>query len=271
LAKASPDRRPDFVVLAVAGPVHGGSIALTNADWRISEVGLARAGGFRGVKLINDYAALAIAAPILQGADTHLLGPEGAPRMDGPIAVLGAGTGFGVAALVRDGSHDAILTTEGGHIAFAPTEELEAEIWRILTRRFGRVSIERILSGPGLVNLHDALIEIEGHGGPYSDPGALTCAAEQGDEGAVRTIQRFCCILGSVAGDFALSYGAQGGVFIAGGIPPRLLTHLDGGGFRSRFEAKGRFADYVRPIPTTVILHPHAALIGSARAMQALA
>jgi glucokinase len=270
LAKASPDRRPEFAVLAVAGPVVGGAIALTNADWRITEVGLARACGFRGVRLINDYAALAIAAPILQGDDAHLVGPEGAPRIDGPIAVLGAGTGFGVAALVRDGRHDAILTTEGGHIGFAPTDELEAEIWRILTRRFGRVSIERILSGPGLINLHEALLEIEGHGGPYSDPSALTSAAELGDEGARKTVERFCAIFGSVAGDFALSYGAQGGVFIAGGIAPRLLGHLDGGGFRSRFEAKGRFADYVRPIPTRVILHPHAALFGGARAMQAM-
>jgi glucokinase len=171
-----------------------------------------------------------------------------------------------VAALVRDGRTEAVLTTEGGHIAYAPTDALEAEIWRLLSLKFGRVSVERVLSGPGLVNLHCAMLELEGHPQDCDSPDSISRLAEEGDALALRTIQLFCEIMGSVAGDFALAYGAQGGVCIAGGVAPRLLGYLEKSDFRRRFEAKGRFEGYLRAIPSMVVTQPYAALLGAGRA-----
>jgi glucokinase len=180
--------------------------------------------------------------------------------------MIGAGTGFGASALVRDGRAEAVLSTEGGHIAYAPTDALEAEILRLLSLKFGRVSVERILSGPGLVNLHLAMLELEGRKPECDSPDSVSRLAEAGDPLALRTIQLFCDIMGSVAGDFALAYGAQGGVCIAGGVAPRLLGYLEKSDFRRRFEAKGRFESYLRAIPSMIVTQPYAALLGSARA-----
>lgn len=261
------ERRPSSAVIAVAGPVTDGAITFTNLGWRVSEADLRRSLGFHSATLINDYAALALAAPVLVGDDVHHLGPEIAGRSDSTVAIFGAGTGFGAAALVRDRGAEAVLTTEGGHIGFAPTDALEAEIWRILSLKFGRVSVERILSGPGLLNLYNALVELEGVQGTCASPDAVTRCANDGDALALRTVQLFCDIFGSAAGDYALAYGAQGGVFIAGGVAPNLLAHLDRSDFRRRFEAKGRFEGYLRAIPTSVVIHPQAALLGAARAI----
>ena len=154
--------RPATAVIAVAGPVVDGALNFTNLGWRVSEAELARTFGFRSATLINDYAALALAAPALNDEDVHHIGPKFVGRADSTIAMIGAGTGFGASALVRDGRAEAVLTTEGGHIAYAPTDALEAEIWRLLSLKFGRVSVERVLSGPGLVNLHNAMLQLEG-------------------------------------------------------------------------------------------------------------
>lgn len=259
--------RPTRAVIAVAGPVVDGAISFTNLGWRMSEGGLAKTLGFERVTLINDYAGLALAAPVLSGDDIHPIGPLRSGRADATIAILGAGTGFGASALVRDGRHEAIMSTEGGHIAFAPTGALEVEIWRILTHRFGRVSVERILSGPGLMNVYGALVEIEGKGPPCITPDEVTRRADAGQPLALRAVQIFCEILGSVAGDFALAYGAQGGVFIAGGVAPHFIDRLETSAFRERFEAKGRFEDYLRAIPTHVVMHPQAALLGAGRGL----
>lgn len=263
--------RPSRTVIAVAGPIRDGVVTLTNKGWTISEPGLC-GQGFSAARLINDFSALAYAAPGLAHDETATIGPELAGAPDGAIAVLGPGTGLGVGAVTRGAGGESVLATEGGHLAFAPTDEVEVEILRCLTRRFGRVSLERILSGPGLQNLYSAMSEIGG--GPAADPTPqeITTAAVTGaDPFCVEVVERFCGILGSAAGDFALAYGARGGVLIAGGIPPRILPLLRAGGFRSRFEAKGRFADYMAAIPTRVVTHPFAALLGAARALDALA
>ena len=258
--------RPAVAVIAVAGPVVDGALNFTNLGWRVSETELVRALGFRSATLINDYAALALAAPALDDEDVHHIGPKFAGRPDSTIAMIGAGTGFGASALVRDGRAEAVLTTEGGHIAYAPTDALEAEIWRILSLRYGRVSVERVLSGPGLLNLYGAMLELEGRKPDYDTPDAVSRLADEGDPLALRTVQLFCEIMGSVAGDFALAYGAQGGLCIAGGVAPRLLGHLEKSDFRGRFEAKGRFESYLRAIPTMVVTQPYAALLGAGRA-----
>jgi len=257
---------PKAVGIAVAGPVVDGAMSFTNMSWTLSEAGL-KAFGFRRAALINDYGALALAAPHLSPADWRAIGPE-LPTPDGSVAVLGAGTGFGVSLLARDGRGQAIVSTEGGHIAFAPCDEVEVQVLRILTKAFGRVSIERILSGPGLLSLHRALCEIAGVTSACLSPADVSASALAGDQVAMQTLERFCAIFGAVAGDFALSYGAQGGVYLAGGIAPRLLDVLQASAFRRRFEDKGRFRDYVAAIPTRVVTRPYLALLGAAYALQ---
>jgi glucokinase len=259
--------RPETAVIAVAGPVVDGALNFTNLGWRVSETELEQALGFRSATLINDYAALALAAPALNDEDVHHIGPRSAGRANSTIAMIGAGTGFGASALVRDGRVEAVLTTEGGHIGYAPTDALEAEIWRILALKFGRVSVERIMSGPGLLNLHSAMLELEGRKPDCESPDAVSRLADEGDPLALRTVQLFCEIMGAVAGDFALVYGAQGGVCLAGGVAPRLIDYLEKGDFRRRFEAKGRFEAYLRAIPTMVVTQPYAALLGAGRAL----
>ena len=177
--------------------------------------------------------------------------------------MLGPGTGFGAAALGRDEQGSAVLVTEGGHMGFAPTDEVEVQIWRILVRRFTRVSIERVLSGPGLVNLYGALCEIADTPPVHAAPAEVLAASGAGEPLAAAALERFCSILGAVAGDLALAYGAAGGVFLAGGIAPRLLAPLNAGGFRAAFERKGRLAGYLAAIPTQVVTHPFLALIGA--------
>ncbi|MGQ3112294.1 MAG: glucokinase, partial [Brevundimonas sp.] len=158
------------------------------------------------------------------------------------------------------------MPSEGGHACFPPGDEVEDEILRILRRRYDRVSIERLICGPGLLNMHRALAEIDGRETHIDDPAEITkTALEHPNSPCGATLARFCAILGAVAGDIALTTGARGGVYIAGGIAPRILPFLQASPFRRRFERKGRFQEYMQAIPTRVILHKHAALLGAAR------
>lgn len=259
-------KHPDQAVVAVAGPIDHGSVHMTNLDWRISEDSLRRAGGFRQALLINDFTAQALAAPRISPRDLRQIGPLPTSG-EGDLAILGPGTGFGAAGMMRRHGIDTPLTTEGGHIAFAPTDEVEIEILRLLTKKYGRVSVERILSGPGMEDLHVALGDAEGREVAPLEARQITEQALNGCADSLATVNRFCAVLGSTAGDLALALGARGGVFIAGGIGPKIIDLLEKGPFRERFEAKGRFVDYMKAIPTHVILHPHTALIGAAVAM----
>ncbi len=256
--------------LAVAGPVIDGEIEFTNLSWVVSETELVGTFELEAVSLINDFAAQALSAPLLEPDDLRRIGPELRGAEGTTMAVLGPGTGFGVAALARSGLVDTPLAAEGGHAGFAPYDDLEVEVWKRLKARYGRVSRERILSGQGLYDLYGALGAIEGVAAPLADEKAVFAAALDGDALAERTLDRFCEILGGVAGDLALTFGARGGVFVTGGIAPRMIERLDSGGFRRRFEDKGRLSDYVRDIPTTLIVHPYAALLGAARELKRL-
>lgn len=224
---------PRSVVVAVAGPVADGRVNLTNGRWCMDETTL-RGHGFAQARLINDYEALALSIRRLGAADLGAIG-DPRPSAIGSAVVLGAGTGLGVAALVRDGLHEAIAVTEGGHIAFAPHDETEIEILRVLTSRFGRISLERLLSGPGLVNLRWALgrtrdLEVE----PLAPDQIVELAAAGRDPLCTETLDRFCALYGAAAGDFALAYGAVGGVYLGGGIAPRMLERLRGGAVERR-------------------------------------
>jgi glucokinase len=260
--------RPRAAAIAVAGPVTGGETALTNGLWRMSEGALVDAG-FSSARLINDYTALALSVRHLEPQDLGAIGETPAPPADQTVAVLGAGTGLGVSAAVRDGSCEAIATTEGGHIAFAPGDEVEIEILRQLATQFGRVSLERLLSGPGLVSLRWALGRIAGREPEPLTPEQIVGRAMAGeDDLCVESLNRFCAIYGAAAGDMALVYGARGGVYLGSGIAPNIVGWLRRSAFRKRFEAKGRFTGYLKAIPTQVILHPYAALLGAAQSLQ---
>lgn len=264
-------KRPARAVIAVAGPVIDGEIEFTNLDWRVSEGDLLAHFEFEAVELINDFAAQALACPLLEGQDLRELGGEGRrPVHNGPIVALGAGTGFGVAGLARSDRGDIAIATEGGHAGFAPVDEVEQEVWRRLNLKYGRVSIERLLSGQGLHDLYVALADMRGEQAVLPDEAAVTAEGLSGDPRAAETLDRFGAILGSVAGDLALTYGARGGVFVSGGIAPRIAERLATGPFRARFEDKGRLSDFVQPIPTYLVLHPYPAIVGAARELEHL-
>ena len=197
-----------------------------------------------------------------------MLGPDLPGLTREPVVIAGAGTGFGLAALIwRAEGAAQVVASEGGHAAFAPTDELEIEILRGLARRYGRVSIERVLSGPGLQALHAVLGEIGGEAvdAELTSEQVVERALARSDGLCALAVQRFCAIFGSVAGDAALTFGARGGVFLAGGLTEGLGDQLAGGQFRARFEAKGRLSALVESVPTRLVTQPHTALLGAAR------
>ncbi len=270
LGDAAPSARPERVVLAVAGPVTDGRMDFTNSDWELSERGLRREGRFRAARLINDFAAQALGAPRVAPDGLRRIGPEVEGERNGTLAVLGPGTGFGLAGLVRQGGGEVVLATEGGHAGFAPADETDAEILRLFSRSHGRVSVERVLSGHGLYELYLAMGAIEGLRPMCTDERQVQQSAREGETLAKVTIDRFCRILGSAAGDIALTLGARGGVYVTGGVAVSLADEIVAGGFRGRFEAKGRFEDYMRQIPAFLVLEPYAALIGAASLLDRL-
>ena len=260
-------RVPDVIALAVAGPVADGKVSFTNRNWQLSESEL-RSSGFRVAHLLNDFVALAYAADRLRPSDVRCIGSDIPGIPDAPITILGAGTGFGVSCLAHFRGHAVPLATEGGHIGFAPQGTEEIAILKTLARRFGRVSVERILSGPGLESLSRALDEIAGRAVRPLSAAAIVAHAAQGDVDCQATLSRFCSIFGAVAGDIALAQGARGGVLIAGGIAGKIEPFLTHGSFRERFEAKGRLSSFVKSIPTRLIVNSNAALLGAARAVE---
>jgi glucokinase len=254
------------LVFGVAGPVQHGAIHLTNAGWTISEDDLRNKLNIPFARVVNDYETLAAAVPEFEAQDLKQIGSlPFLNRRTGTMAIVGPGTGLGVGGLVR--SNDAMLplVTEGGHANFAPTDDLEVEVAKILRGKFGRVSNERILSGPGLQNLYAAMAQIEGLAARAVAPEKITATArEKPDSFEAKVFARFCAILGSVAGDYALGMGARGGALIAGGILPDSVEFFVASDFRKRFEDKGRFADYMKAIPTALIVDEQAGLRGAA-------
>jgi glucokinase len=261
--------RPEKAVLAVAGPINQGAIRFTNLDWELSEARLRSHGDFKGARLINDFAAQALGAIRVAPDKLLRIGPEIPTPSEPTLAVLGPGTGFGVAGLIREPSQELVLTTEGGHAGFAPTDETEIEIWRRFRKR-ERVSIERVLSGKGFYELYLALADIEGVQPTLANQEEVQAAALKGDALSMATVDRFCRILGSTAGDIALELGARGGVYVSGGVAGRMADQLAAGGFRERFDDKGRFESYMRAIPVWLVRDPFVALLGAASVLKLL-
>ncbi|WP_435594067.1 glucokinase [Proluteimonas luteida] len=256
-------------VFAVAGRVDGDEARITNHPWVISRSRTRQRLGIEDVVLVNDFAAQAMAIPLLQAADVATIGAASWHAGDDPLAartyaVIGPGTGLGVGALVMRDGHQHPLETEGGHVSFPPGTPEETEILQRLSEQFGRVSNERLICGPGLVNIHRALSEIAGEDPGPLQPADITARAQAGDPLCGRTIDVFCAVFGAIAGDLVLTLGAWDGVFLTGGLVPKMLDSIRHSGFRQRFEHKGRFSPNMARVPTVAVLHPHPGLLGAA-------
>lgn len=259
---------PASVAMAIAGPVGGDVIRFTNNPWIIRPALVKEKLGVERYTLVNDFAA--VAHSVARADDTHLLhlaGPEGALPASGTITVLGPGTGLGVAHLWRDGKGGyRVQATEGGHVDFAPLDHIEDALLARLRQRHGRVSAERVVSGPAIVDIYAALAAMEGRAVTETGDVALWTSGMDGtDSLAAAAVDRFCLSLGSVAGDTALAQGASA-VVIAGGLGYRLRDILPTSGFASRFCAKGRFQSMMAAIPVKLITHSQPGLFGAAAA-----
>lgn len=256
--------RPVSACIAVAGPVTGDQVTLTNRSWTLSASQLQQTFSFGQVSIINDFQALAMAIPFLEDGDLFQIGPDHEPETGKPKVILGPGTGLGVASLVPTGCGWLPLPGEGGHMAFAPCNPLEDRLLAAMHQRLERVSVEHLLSGPGLETLYELLIELgEIDGAPLRAEG-ITNRATRGNKKALYCLDLFSAMLGAYAGDLALALGARGGVYIGGGIVPRICDYMAQGPFRERFEAKGRMSHFVRNIPTWIIVAHYPALTGAA-------
>ena len=258
---------PRAVAIAVACPIAGDVLKLTNNPWIIRPALIAERLGVDRVTLINDFGAVGHAV-VQVGSEhlRHLCGPDRPLPERGVISIIGPGTGLGVAHVLRREGRNHVIECEGGHIDYAPLDDIEDAILARLRQRYRRVSVERIVSGPGLANIYEGLAAIEGRAVQTGDNKALWTAALAGeDKLAVVALDRFCMVLGSVAGDVALAQGANA-VVIAGGLGLRIADLLPRSGFASRFTAKGRFERIMSTIPVKVITHPQPGLFGAAAA-----
>lgn len=261
--------------LAVAGPVIDGHARLPNLPWDVTESAMREASGLDRLRVVNDFDAAAHGLSLLAEEDRVVL-QQGRARPGATVALIGAGTGLGMAFLTTAGEATGgtvVHSSEGGHAPFAPADEEEDALVRFLRSRHGHVSWERVVSGPGLVGLHDFLVET----GRFEqsaelsrameeiDPAAaITRAARAGDPGCLRAIEMFLVAYGRVAGSFALTVQAEGGVWIGGGIAPRLIDEIQAGPFVAAFRAQGRMSHLVERMPLRVVLAPHLGLIGAA-------
>ena len=265
---ASGHAHPHSAAIGIASPVVGDVVRMTNNPWTFSINALKQSLGVEHCLLLNDFTALAMSLPGLTASDLCPVG-DGVAIAGAPIALIGPGTGLGVSGLLRtaDGKYCA-LSGEGGHVTLAATDEREAALLSLLRGRFGHVSAERLLSGPGLVELYRASCELHGRIALSLTPAEVSAAAiHASDPDCVASAFHFTAFLGTVAGNLALTLGAHGGVYIGGGVVPRLGTAFDGALFRQRFEDKGRYQDYLRAIPCWIITASTPALLGASRAL----
>jgi glucokinase len=258
--------RPDAGVLAIAAPVEGDAVTMTNRAWNFRVSDIAKRFGWRAVRAMNDFEAVAWSLPRLAASDTRALGPA-LPPAQGPRVVFGPGTGLGVAALVPSADGDVVIPTEGGHVVFGPASADEEKIFAAIRAELGYVSAEAILSGPGLARLHRAI-----HGQTHAlTPAAITEAAHGGDKAAVATIETFVRLFGRFAGDLALIFRATGGVYAGGGVARRLDSFLDAPAFRAAFENHPPYAHLLKAISTTLITLDEPGLLGCAAVAERLA
>jgi glucokinase len=265
LADEAPADRPSSAVLAVASPITGDQITFTNYQaWTFSIEHLRQQLGLERLRVINDFTAIALSVPYLQEADIVQIG-RGSAIKDAPIGIIGPGTGLGVSALLPSCGDSLAISGEGGHVTVASVTAREAAVIELLRKRFGHVSAERFLSGPGLINLYASLCELGGvPAAPLTAAQITSSESWTTDPHTREATAMFCAMLGTVAGNLALTLGARGGIYIAGGIVPKMLAFFAASQFRERFEFKGRMAGYLASIPTYIITRSFPALLGAA-------
>lgn len=260
---------PPRVSMAIAGPVGGEVIRFTNNPWIIRPALVKEKLGVETYCIVNDFEAVAHAvARVGQDQFIHLTGPDKPLAPTGRLSVLGPGTGLGVAHLYRepDGTYR-VSATEGGHIDFAPVDQIDDAILARLRKRHTRVSVERVVAGPAISDIYQTLAAMEGRPVTDEDDIAIWTRGQDGSDSlAAAAVDRFCMSLGSVAGDIALAQGGFGGVVIAGGLGYRIRDTLLKSGFAERFKAKGRFQELMASIPVKLITHPQPGLFGAAAA-----
>jgi glucokinase len=265
---AGPRARPDTAAIAVAGPVTDDEVAFINHPWSFSQAALKGRLKLERLLVVNDFGAVAASAPHLAGNDLRWIGGGADTDSHLPkamIGVLGPGTGLGMGGALPIDGRWVVLTGEGGHASLAPATERECRVLEVIRARFGHASAERALSGPGLVNLYSILAEIDGVTPQPHVPAQVSEMAIRGrDRHCREALEMFAEMLGTAASDLALTLGAKGGIYIAGGVVPRLGSAFSGQRFRQRFEQKGRLFPYIADIPTFVIRHPFPAFVGLA-------
>ncbi len=254
------------VCFGVAGPMFNNRVQMTNLPWIVDGQSISAEFNISSVRVVNDFTAAASGVEMLEDTDLVVL-QAGEPLAAAPRLVIGAGTGLGVAYLIRGESGYQVIAGEGGHTAFAPTTPEQMNLWRDLYTRQGRVTIEDVVSGPGLVRLYEFIESTQG--GPAapveSTPEAIVQAALQHDHPhSLRALDLFIECYGEVAGNYALAALARGGVYVAGGIAPRIMPRLLLGGFLDQFNAKGVYSDVVRKIPVSVVTNDRLGLLGCA-------
>ena len=267
-AKQQGGTLPKAAAIAMAGPVGGEVIRFTNNPWIIRPALIPEKLGVSNYTLVNDFGAVGHAVARADVANfVHLAGPDIALSVNGTISIIGPGTGLGVAHIWRDGEGGyRVQATEGGHIDFAPLDSIEDAILARLRQRYRRVSVERVVSGPGIVDIYEALAGMEARAIQAIDDRTLWEKGTSGEDSlAAAAVDRFCLSLGSVAGDIALAQGASS-VVIAGGLGLRIRDTLLKSGFAERFRAKGRFAELMAALPVKLITHPQPGLFGAAAA-----
>lgn len=257
--------RPQRALIAIAASSTDDVVRMTNHPWTFSISGLRDTLQMRSVRIVNDFVAAAAAIPHLKDDERTQIG-SGEPVAGAPIGVLGPGSGLGVSSLVPTPEGPMPIPGEGGHVTMPPADARESKVLDLMRARFDHVSAERLLSGPGLVNIYGALCEISGVPNAGLSPSQITDPASAAEHPcAQEATQMLCAMLGTIAGNLALTIGARGGVYIGGGIIPKLGDRFAKSGFRERFEAKGRFRSYLAPIPTYVVVQPYAALLGASK------
>ena len=254
--------RPDAAV-AIAGLLVGDTLVHANLPWSVSVSGTVAGAGLHGLRLINDFEAMAWAVPSIDLAAAHLVSGPDVTTAPGPALVIGPGTGFGAAVRVP-GRPPLVVPTEAGHAALSVRTPRELAVLGVFLQRWSHVGNERLLSGPGLLNAYQALCVLDGVDPRLASPAAVTRAAQQGDDPqAVEAVTMFCNVLGSVAGDLALTFGANA-VYLAGGIPPLITDLLMASDFAARFVDKGVMAEVLRRVPVHLVEHGQLGLQGAA-------
>ncbi len=259
--------RPDRACFSIATAVEKDLLTMTNHIWDFSIQRTRKSLGLKSLRVFNDYAALALALPYLTPADYSQICGDQTPNGQ-VMAVLGPGTGLGVSAVTQFGNHWAPLQGEGGHVSYGPLNEREAAVIEIIRRNIDHVSAECLVSGPGLVLIYSSIAELDGIKLEPLKPEEITAKAMNNTSVvAEETLSMFCAVLGTVAGNLALTIGARGGVFVGGGIVPKLGEYFSQSMFRQRFDQHGRFTGYLQDIPTYLIDSKYPALQGAAVAL----